>query len=404
MSILTMNTPPPPHAMFRDQGPWEVAHPSSDYSRPRTENKAIALPSIRQTFPDLLDISPVDGPVHRSMAPGPASMAGPGALGSPEYIHSPNSSKRRRVSIEDDQSAMRLTQVPRLYRSPERPPARQLSPPYREQLPAGTETWTSPTRQAPFIFNGAPSAPSDVDSRRIDSRPLPSLLPPTIKYEREPAPIHGHREGTPSSSASSAMDRHSSYRAPEYGYSYHHHPSRYQSLSTSSIRPQDRTPFSSGGSFNPHYQEASRQGDSGSDGKQRKRRGNLPKETTDKLRAWFVAHLQHPYPTEDEKQDLMRQTGLQMNQISNWFINARRRQLPAMINSARAESEVMNGRVGGGNADGDIMSSTERGSDYGGTGKRGEAFTVSDGEGSVYEEEMNSMRQRRAGDLNRESV
>lgn len=51
------------------------------------------------------------------------------------------------------------------------------------------------------------------------------------------------------------------------------------------------------------------------DNKQRKRRGNLPKETTDKLRSWFVAHLQHPYPTEDEKQELMRQTGLQMSKF-----------------------------------------------------------------------------------------
>lgn len=54
----------------------------------------------------------------------------------------------------------------------------------------------------------------------------------------------------------------------------------------------------------------------GGDNKQRKRRGNLPKETTDKLRAWFVAHLHHPYPTEDEKQELMRQTGLQMSEWS----------------------------------------------------------------------------------------
>lgn len=52
------------------------------------------------------------------------------------------------------------------------------------------------------------------------------------------------------------------------------------------------------------------------DNKQRKRRGNLPKETTDKLRAWFVAHLHHPYPSEDEKQELMRQTGLQMSESS----------------------------------------------------------------------------------------
>jgi hypothetical protein len=55
-------------------------------------------------------------------------------------------------------------------------------------------------------------------------------------------------------------------------------------------------------------------GISGMDGaKHRKRRGNLPKETTDKLRAWFVAHLHHPYPTEDEKLELMKQTRLQMS-------------------------------------------------------------------------------------------
>ncbi|KAI1003929.1 hypothetical protein K3495_g4280 [Podosphaera aphanis] len=74
--------------------------------------------------------------------------------------------------------------------------------------------------------------------------------------------------------------------------------------------------------------------------KPRKRRGNLPKETTDKLRAWFVSHLAHPYPTEDEKQQLMDETGLQMNQISNWYINARRRQLPTMAANARAEAEA----------------------------------------------------------------
>lgn len=55
----------------------------------------------------------------------------------------------------------------------------------------------------------------------------------------------------------------------------------------------------------------------GGDGKSggRKRRGNLPKETTDKLRTWFVGHLHHPYPTEDEKQDLMVRTGLQMSEF-----------------------------------------------------------------------------------------
>ena len=54
-------------------------------------------------------------------------------------------------------------------------------------------------------------------------------------------------------------------------------------------------------------------GDGGKNGPQRKRRGNLPKETTDKLRNWFHSHLHHPYPTEDEKQELMMLTGLQMS-------------------------------------------------------------------------------------------
>ena len=54
--------------------------------------------------------------------------------------------------------------------------------------------------------------------------------------------------------------------------------------------------------------------------RQRKRRGNLPKETTDKLRSWFIAHLSHPYPTEDEKQELMRQTGLQMSGFFFFFV------------------------------------------------------------------------------------
>jgi hypothetical protein len=101
-----------------------------------------------------------------------------------------------------------------------------------------------------------------------------------------------------------------------YGYQQ----PRGQSYSGPSTYPlsHDRTPFSNihhsaypGSSF-PYGLEGS---DGGNDSKQRKRRGNLPKETTDKLRKWFVAHLQHPYPTEDEKQELMRQTGLQMSKF-----------------------------------------------------------------------------------------
>ncbi|EXJ89513.1 hypothetical protein A1O3_02580 [Capronia epimyces CBS 606.96] len=66
------------------------------------------------------------------------------------------------------------------------------------------------------------------------------------------------------------------------------------------------------------------------DTRNRRRRGNLPRQITDILRAWFHEHLDHPYPTEEDKQAFMARTGLTIAQISNWFINARRRQLPAL--------------------------------------------------------------------------
>lgn len=58
-----------------------------------------------------------------------------------------------------------------------------------------------------------------------------------------------------------------------------------------------------------------------------RRRPNLPKGVTKVLRQWLNNHVDNPYPTEDEKHRLMEKTGLTMVQVSNWFINARRRVL-----------------------------------------------------------------------------
>ncbi|KAH6880851.1 homeobox KN domain-containing protein, partial [Coprinopsis sp. MPI-PUGE-AT-0042] len=55
------------------------------------------------------------------------------------------------------------------------------------------------------------------------------------------------------------------------------------------------------------------------------KRGELPKETTDYLKAWLHRHSDHPYPSEEEKKQLCHATGLSMSQVSNWMINARRR-------------------------------------------------------------------------------
>lgn len=58
----------------------------------------------------------------------------------------------------------------------------------------------------------------------------------------------------------------------------------------------------------------------------RKRRaGKLPGDTTSRLKTWWQSHSKWPYPTEDEKARLVQETGLQLKQINNWFINQRKR-------------------------------------------------------------------------------
>ncbi|KAG2398840.1 hypothetical protein LR48_Vigan04g022800 [Vigna angularis] len=58
----------------------------------------------------------------------------------------------------------------------------------------------------------------------------------------------------------------------------------------------------------------------------RKRRaGKLPGDTTSLLKAWWQSHSKWPYPTEEDKARLVQETGLQLKQINNWFINQRKR-------------------------------------------------------------------------------
>ncbi|CAN0877508.1 Homeobox protein knotted-1-like 4 [Linum grandiflorum] len=58
----------------------------------------------------------------------------------------------------------------------------------------------------------------------------------------------------------------------------------------------------------------------------RKRRaGKLPGDTTSVLKSWWQSHSKWPYPTEEDKARLVEETGLQLKQINNWFINQRKR-------------------------------------------------------------------------------
>lgn len=71
----------------------------------------------------------------------------------------------------------------------------------------------------------------------------------------------------------------------------------------------------------------------------KKRRENLPKEATEYLKKWLILHKKHPYPTDTEKKQLADETRLHVNQISNWFINARRRILQPILQSESNRQE-----------------------------------------------------------------
>ncbi|PIB02819.1 hypothetical protein CB0940_11718 [Cercospora beticola] len=57
-----------------------------------------------------------------------------------------------------------------------------------------------------------------------------------------------------------------------------------------------------------------------------KRNGiRFPRQAVKVLRDWLDAHADNPYPSEEEKAHLERQTELKPSQIANWLANARRR-------------------------------------------------------------------------------
>eukprot|EP00501_MAST-03F_sp_TOSAG23-6_P000806 GSMAST32.ASY1.ANO1.836.1 assembled CDS len=67
---------------------------------------------------------------------------------------------------------------------------------------------------------------------------------------------------------------------------------------------------------------------------------NLPKQSTKLLKDWLLSpeHIHHPYPTDEEKELLMEDTGIGMKQLTNWFTNARKRIWQPMFTSSSSAS------------------------------------------------------------------
>ena len=51
---------------------------------------------------------------------------------------------------------------------------------------------------------------------------------------------------------------------------------------------------------------------------------NFPKRSVNILKVWLQKHIDNPYPTHKEKDQLSKESNLSKRQIQNWFTNARK--------------------------------------------------------------------------------
>ena len=197
---------------------------------------------------------------------------------------------------------------------------------------------------APLGYSEYPVKPASYNSTSLSTSPSrsgsPILLPQPNSYpinggastdrnyynNQKSLPIaYGNSNGNgsyPHSSRPTGSHQQTSYgcysqrrsSSPPRQLMHPSYASVHQEYAYSSGPYYDRSPFSGGGngSYPMNFEAISDHGD----GKQKRRRGNLPKAVIDTLKSWFTEHIAHPYPTEEEKQILMAKTGLTISQVS----------------------------------------------------------------------------------------
>lgn len=80
----------------------------------------------------------------------------------------------------------------------------------------------------------------------------------------------------------------------------------------------------------------------------------LPAETVEYLKNWMMSpeHINHPYPTEREKAQIMADTGIGIKPLTNWFVNNRKRYWKPRYEARlqQQKAEVAKAKMAGGNA------------------------------------------------------
>jgi hypothetical protein len=204
-------------------------------------------------------------PIHNGPPPGRASYSASSSGPSPVSPYSPAGTDTRRYPTTAPESRMR---------SPDSSAYSQGG--HSQSLPPPPVSYNSSVNAHASYNAGRDNRNPGYDDRYYDprSRGAPTYPPPTPGYGPPPG-----------------------YPMPSPNGGYYPMPDGYQQ----------------GYSQNSLHFEQEQVGGS----QPRRRRGNLPRDTTDILKAWFSEHLAHPYPTEDEKQMLCNRTGLAMTQVRN---------------------------------------------------------------------------------------
>ena len=80
----------------------------------------------------------------------------------------------------------------------------------------------------------------------------------------------------------------------------------------------------------------------------------LPAETVEYLKNWMMSpeHINHPYPTEREKAQIMADTGIGIKPLTNWFVNNRKRYWKPRYEARlqQQKAEAAKAKMAGGNA------------------------------------------------------
>ena len=75
-----------------------------------------------------------------------------------------------------------------------------------------------------------------------------------------------------------------------------------------------------------------------------KKKTALSQHAVHYLKNWMLspAHIEHPYPTEEEKIMIMKATGIEIKQLTNWFVNNRKRYWKPKVEEYKRRSSESN--------------------------------------------------------------